>query len=339
MKPYQQCPAINLEALDDCSVEQLRQMFATLTLIRLAEEKVADLVAQGEIICPCHLYIGQEVVATGVCASLRTDDFVFSTHRSHGHYLAKGGDLQGMMAELFCRASGCSRGKGGSMHLTAPEVGYPGSSAIVAGTIPLAVGAALGFRLKGQDRVAVAFFGDGATNEGVFYESLNLASLKRLPVVFVCENNFYSTHMPIEEIQAEPELFRKAAGFSLPGVRIDGYNLGEVYATAREAIQRARRGEGPTLIECLTYRWRGHVGPNYDIDKHLRSQEEVDWWRGRCGLRRFQEYLMARGIFSWEEMAGVGRRLQKEVEEAVRQARESPYPAPSALYEHVFHAG
>jgi acetoin:2,6-dichlorophenolindophenol oxidoreductase subunit alpha len=322
--------------LSECSPEELREMARVMTRIRLVEERIGELVAGGEIICPCHLYIGQEVVAAGVSAHLRPDDFVFSTHRSHGHYLAKGGDLKAMMAELFGRRTGCSRGKGGSMHLVAPEVGYPGSSAIVAGSIPLAVGAALGFQLRRVDLVAVAFFGDGAACEGAFYESLNFAALKKLPVVFVCENNFYSTHMPLAEMQAEPELYKKAAGFNLPGVRLDGGNLGEVWTTAREAVQRARQGHGPTLMECLTYRWRGHVGPDYDLDKDLRTLEELNWWMNRCGLKKLEEYLLSRGFISGAEAAAMVQEITGEIAAAVDFARHSPFPDKDDLYRGVF---
>lgn len=307
-----------------------------MTLIRLVEEKVADLVATKEIICPCHLYIGQEVVATGVCAHLRESDYVFSTHRSHGHYLAKGGNLKTMMAELFGRKTGCSGGKGGSMHLTSPDMGFPGSSAIVAGSIPLAVGVALAFQQQNKDGVAVTFFGDGAINEGVFFESLNFASLKRLPVVFICENNLYSTHLHISEIQADTDIYKKAAVFNMPGFRIDGNNLGEVFASARQAIEQARRGEGPTLMECLTYRWRGHVGPSWDIDKDLRDKEEIDWWVNRCGLKRVEEYLEDRGILTAAEMKKIARRTQGQIEDAILFAQNSPFPDETDLNRYVY---
>jgi acetoin:2,6-dichlorophenolindophenol oxidoreductase subunit alpha len=339
MSMSSECSPVKPEHFADCGAEQLLGMFEMMTRIRLAEERIAELITDKEIICPCHLYIGQETIATGVCAALAREDVVFSTHRSHGHYLAKGGDLKGMMAEIYGRASGCSGGKGGSMHLAAPAIGFPGSSAIVAGTIPLAVGAALGFQLQQRSQVAVAFFGDGATNEGAFYESLNFASLKKLPVIFVCENNLYSTHMPIAAIQADTRIFQKASVFNLPGSRIDGNNLGEVYATAREAVLRAKGGGGPTLIECMTYRWRGHVGPKWDVDKGLRSQEEVDWWVGRCGMRRFEEYLLATKVLTAELRDTIVQRIGSEVEEALICAKESPFPDRDKLYEGVYKDG
>ncbi len=330
------CAPIKSEDLADCSRDKLLWIYKTMILIRLVEEKIADLVAHKEIICPCHLYIGQEVVATGVCAHLRESDYVFSTHRSHGHYLAKGGNLKTMMAELFGRKTGCSGGKGGSMHLTSPDMGFPGSSAIVAGSIPLAVGVALAFQQQNKDGVAVTFFGDGAINEGVFFESLNFASLKRLPVVFICENNLYSTHLPIAEIQADTDIYKKAAVFNMPGLRIDGNNLGEVFASARQAIERARRGEGPSLMECLTYRWRGHVGPSWDIDKGLRDKEEIDWWVNRCGLKRVEEYLEDRGILTAAEMQEIARRTQGQIEDAILFAQNSPFPDETDLNHYVY---
>jgi pyruvate dehydrogenase E1 component alpha subunit len=198
------------------------------------------------------------------------------------------------------------------------------------------VGAALGFRLQGQDRVAVAFFGDGASCEGVFYESLNFASLKKLPVVFVCENNLYSTHMPIDEIQADPEIFRKASVFNMVGVRVDGNNVGRVLVTAREAVERARSGAGPTLIECMTYRWCGHVGPNTDIDKGLRSQKELDLWMSRCGVKRFEEYLIESDVLSWEQKEHILKQIRNEIEESINLAKQGPFPPPGELLEAVF---
>lgn len=318
-------------------IATLRALYIMMLRIRKVEEKIAELLQpESEIVCPVHLYTGQEAVATGVCANLRKDDYVFSTHRSHGHYIAKGGDIKALMAELYGRVTGCSKGRGGSMHLASPDLGLPGSSAIVAGTIPLAVGAALAFSLQKRDAVSVAFFGDGAANEGVFYESLNLASLRKLPMIFVCENNLYSTHMPISNCLADTEIHKKAEAFCLPGVRVDGNNVIEVYEVAKKAIENARGGKGPTLIECMTYRWRGHVGPNYDLDKGLRRKEEFDYWMDRCPIKRFEEVLMDRGIVSNAEKKVICQEIDKEVEESLIYAKESPYPDQSELTSNVF---
>ena len=321
----------------DIPLATLRSTYTTMLRIRKFEERVAELLSpEPEIMCPVHLYTGQEAVATGVCANLRKDDYVFSTHRSHGHYIAKGGDIKTLMAELYGRVTGCSKGRGGSMHLASPDVGLLGSSAIVAGTIPLAVGTALAFSLQEQDAVSVAFFGDGAANEGVFYESLNFASLKKLPVIFVCENNLYSTHMPISACLADTCIYKKAEIFNMPGIRIDGNNVFEVFRTAKRAIEDAHHGNGPTLIECMTYRWRGHVGPNFDLDKGLRSKEELDYWMDRCPIKALEEFLLEHGTLSEAEKTQIGQGIDKEVEEAFIFAKESPYPDENKLLDNVF---
>ena len=313
-----------------------RSMYVNMLKIRLFEEKVADLVAGGEIICPCHLYVGEEAVAAGVCANLRRDDMVFSTHRSHGHYIAKGGDIRTLMAELYGRKTGCAGGRGGSMHLASPEIGFPGSTAIVAGSIPPAAGVALAFSLQKKDSVSVSFFGDGAVNEGVWYETLNFASLKKLPVIFVCENNLYSTHMPVSSCLADSEIYKKASTLNMPGVRIDGNDVAEVYRTAKKAIDTARRGKGPTLIECMTYRWRGHVGPNFDLDKGLRSREELDSWMARCPIKALEKRLIEDGKINESDRDRLYRDIEKEIEEALVFAKASPLPEGDELLDNVF---
>ncbi len=317
--------------------EALRSLYTMMLRIRMFEEKVAALIdSKPKIICPVHLYTGQEAVAVGVCTNLRNDDYVFSTHRSHGHYLAKGGGMKELMAELYGKATGCSRGRGGSMHLASPDVGLLGSSAIVAGTIPLAVGTALASSLEGQDTVSVAFFGDGATNEGAFYESLNFASLKKLPVIFICENNLYATHMPIADHLADINIYKKAEVFNMPSMRIDGNDVIEVFKAANKAVEYARQGNGSTLIECVTYRWRGHVGVNYDIDKGLRDKEELDSWMNRCPIKTLGEFLLKHNILSNAEIIQIHEGINKEIEEAVTFAKESPYPDENELLDNVF---
>jgi TPP-dependent pyruvate/acetoin dehydrogenase alpha subunit len=321
----------------DIPASTLWAMYVTMLRIRRFEERVAQLVYPlNEIICPCHLYIGEEAVATGVCSALKKKDWVFSTHRSHGHYIAKGGDIKALLAELYGKETGCSRGRGGSMHLSSPELGLPGSSAIVAGTIPLAVGAALAFSMRKEDSVSVAFFGDGAASEGVFYESLNFASLKKLPVVFVCENNLYSTHLPISVCLAHTQIWEKASIFNMPGIRVDGNNVVEVFQTAQKAIDDARLGKGPTLLECMTYRWRGHVGPSDDLDKGLRSKEEVDYWIQRCPIKALEEFLSTHGIIAESEKTKIMESIDKEIEESVIFAKKSPYPDEHSYLNHIF---
>jgi len=323
----------------DIPTDVLRKMYATMVKIRKFEERVAELVTPPkEIVTPCHLYIGEEAGATGVCSALKRDDYVFSTHRSHGHFIAKGGDLKALMAELYCRKTGCSRGKGGSMHVASPDIGLPGSSAIVGGTIPIAAGAALAFSMQNKDAVSVAFFGDGAAHEGVFYESLNFASLKKLPVIFFCENNLYCTHLSIADTLADTNIYKKAEAFGMPGIRIDGNNVMEVYKVAKKAIEDARNGKGPTLIESMTYRWRGHVGPYGDLDKGLRSKEELDLWMNRCPIKMLEKFLLEHSVMSELERDQIHKALSEEIEEAVKFAKESPYPDENDLLHDVFKA-
>ncbi|HJX13176.1 MAG TPA: thiamine pyrophosphate-dependent dehydrogenase E1 component subunit alpha [Dehalococcoidales bacterium] len=325
--------------VNNTSPEGLRKLYTTMLTIRRLEERLGELVEQREIQCPTHLYIGQEAVAAGVCANLKPTDWVFSNHRNHGHYIAKGGDLKALVAECYVKSTGASRGRGGSMHPAQPEMGLPGSPAILSGSLPLAVGAALAFRLQGKDSVAVVFFGDGAANEGVFYESLNLASLKRLPVVFICENNLYATHMPVGACLANTELYRKAAAFCIPGLRIDGNNVVEVYKESGKAIAAARRGRGPTLLECMTYRWRGHVGPSTDVDRGLRSQAELDAWMARCPVDAAERLLKEKGGLTDAEKAAIEENIAAEIEAAVTFARRSPYPDDKELLTDVFKEG
>ncbi|MFC1942402.1 thiamine pyrophosphate-dependent dehydrogenase E1 component subunit alpha [Chloroflexota bacterium] len=328
---------INPGAATRIPPQTLRSVYTMMLRMRRFEERVAGLITEpSEINCPVHLYTGEEAIAAGVCANLRKDDYVFSTHRSHGHYIAKGGDIKTLMAELFCRTTGCSRGRGGSMHLVSPEMGLPGSTAIVAGSVPLAVGTALASYLQDKDTISAVFFGDGATNEGVWYESLNFSSLKKLPVIFICENNLYSTHMPISACLADTAIYKKADAFGIPGVRIDGNNVFEVYETAKKAIEGARRGEGPTLIECMTYRWRGHVGPNYDLEKGLRSKKDLDYWMNKCPLIALESVLIEQNIMSETEITRIGQEIDKEIEEAITFAGESPYPDPNELLNNVY---
>ena len=314
----------------------LRMMYQTMLKIRKVEEKIAELYPEQEMRCPVHLYIGQEAIATGVCANLRRDDYVLGTYRGHGIYLAKGGDLKAMLAELYGKRTGCAKGKGGSMHLVAHEVNFLGTSALVAGCIPLAVGAALGSVMQRNNRVAVVFFGDAATEEGVFHESLNFASLKKLPVIFVCENNFYAVHSHLSARQASDNIYKRAEAHNMPGVRVDGNDVIAVFDATQEAIKRTRAGEGPTLIECRTYRWLEHVGPYFDYDLGYRSKEELDEWIERCPLKTYKEFLLNHHIMSELEMNRIAKQIDDEIEEAVQFAKSSPFPDASELTTDVY---
>lgn len=338
MKVKKNCEAVTKEAID-ISPDILWAMYVSMLRIRRFEEKLIELYPEQEIRCPVHLYIGEEAIATGVCANLKKEDYIFSTHRCHGHYIAKGGDMKALMAELYGKRTGCSKGKGGSMHIVAPEVGILGTSSIVGGITPLAVGAALASTMQGNGRVAVAFLGDGGVDEGSFHESLNFASLKKLPALFICENNFYATNSPQRARQSADNIAEKAESYMMPGVRVDGNDVIAVFKAARDALERARKGEGPTLIECRTYRWMAHVGPNYDFEWGARPKEELDEWMKKCPIKRYKEFLLSQNIISASEMTQITDQVDKEVEEAVTFGKDSPFPDDNELLDDLFSGG
>jgi acetoin:2,6-dichlorophenolindophenol oxidoreductase subunit alpha len=311
-------------------------MHRAMVIIRRCEERIADLCDLGEVRCPCHLCIGQEGIAVGVCSALSETDYVWGGHRSHGHYLAKGGDLKALVAEILGRTTGCAGGRGGSMHLIAREVGILGTVPLVAATIPLAVGAALAAKLRRDARVSVAFFGDGATEEGHFHESLNLASLHRLPVIFVCENNFYASHLHLAERHVFDNLHKMGEPHGVPGERVDGNDVLAVYDATALAVERARHGDGPTLLECRTFRWRGHVGPALDLDVGVQRRDELSSWYERDPIEQAARRLVADGVAA-DELERVTDEVQAMIEDAVAFARSSPYPAPETLSDHVYY--
>lgn len=316
--------------------KKIKELYRTMLLIRKFEEKIIELYPEQEIRCPSHLYIGEEAIATGVCANLKRDDYVFSTHRGHGHYIAKGGDIKAMMAELYGKSTGCSRGLGGSMHIVAEEVNFPVTTAIVCGGIPMAVGASLAISMDKKDAVSVVFFGDGAVDEGVFYESLNFASLKRLPVIFVCENNFYATHSHQSKRQVADNIYKKAEVFLMPGGRIDGNNVLDVYKTAREYVKRARKGLGPSLIECRTYRCMEHAGPNFDFDLGYRDKKELDEWTSKCPVENYEKFLLEKNILSESQIKKIKMEIENQLEDAVKFAKESPFSGKDELENYIY---
>ena len=318
------------------NAERLKRMLRMMWRIRKAEEAIAEMVESGEARCPCHLYIGQEAIATGVSEALRDSDTVWGGHRSHGHYLAKGGSLEGLFAEVLGAETGCSRGRGGSMHLAAPERGMLGTVPIVAATIPLAVGAALAAKMRGSGEVAVAYFGDGTLEEGHVHESLNLAALYRLPVLFVCENNLYSSHMHWRERRVADNLDQAGAFHSVPGVRVDGNDVEAVLAAATKAVQNARSGGGPTLLEMRTFRWRGHVGASTDIDVGLRRRGELVDWLKRDPIQRAASRLADLEPTDFDP-AQLIEEVDREVQQALDAARSAPLPSPTRVLEHVMH--
>jgi acetoin:2,6-dichlorophenolindophenol oxidoreductase subunit alpha len=300
--------------------------------IRRAEEIIAQMSESGEARCPCHLSIGQEAVAAGVCAALGPLDTIWGGHRSHGHYLAKGGSLAGLFAEVLGRTTGCAGGRGGSMHLIAPEQNIPGTVPIVAGTVPLAAGAALAYKLRGEARVAVAFFGDGALEEGSVHETLNLAALYRLPLIFVCENNLYASHLHWSERRVADNLDQAGAFHSVPGERIDGNDVQAVYGAAREAAVRARLGAGPSFLECRTFRQRGHVGASADQDVGVQRRGELAGWLERDPIRRAEERLENLGT---ENLEPHRAEIEEEIAGALEAARRGPAPDPRRIEDHV----
>jgi len=309
-------------------------LYETMFKIRRTEEQLVQAHQRGLVPGACHTYIGEEAVAAGVCANLKPQDVVFSTHRGHGHALAKGLEPRSLMAELLGRGTGCSSGRGGSMHLFAPEIGMMGTSGIVGPCILQAAGAAYAFKLFENGRVAVAFFGDGASNNGAFHEGLNMAGIWKLPVLFVCENNRYATEVPIEYSSSNPDVASRAAAYNLPGVSVDGNDVLAVRAAAAQAVGRARRGDGPTLIECRTYRTRPHSEGMGDFT--YRTREEVDSWKSRCPALGFRQRLLDGGIATEEELAALERRLQDSLAEAFRLASEEPLPAPATATTHTY---
>lgn len=313
------------------------QLYGDMLRIRLVEEGIAELYPKQQIRCPVHLCVGQEAVPAGVCAALTARDYVMSAHRSHGHYLSKGGSLKALMAELYGKATGCSRGKGGSMHLVDLSVGFLGATPIVGATISITVGTALASVMRGEPRVSVIFFGDAAPESGTWHESLSFAALKRLPVVFVCENNLYSTMSSLAVRQpSNRTIIDLARGHGVEAHHGDGNDAPAVHALAQRAVQKARGGGGPTVLEFATYRWREHCGPNFDTALGYRTEQELREWQQRCPIRRLQDRLAEAGLWDERERAQAERRVREEFAEAVAFAEAGPFPDPRELMEHVY---
>ncbi len=317
---------------DSTQPDVLLRLYQRMQLIRQCEEALARSHQRGLVHGACHTYVGQEAVAVGVCDNLRRDDVVFSTHRGHGHALAKGMPPAELFAELFGRATGCSRGRGGSMHLFSPEIGMMGTSGIVGPCILQAAGAGYTFKLLESDQVAVAFFGDGAVNNGAFHEGLNLAGIWKLPVLFVCENNQYATEVPFAYSAGNPGVAGRAAAYGLPGVAVDGNDVVAVRACAAEAVRRARQGGGATLIECRTYRTRPHAEGMGDFT--YRSREEVEQWKMRCPIRRLRHAMLECG--QQEQLDAIDAAVQQVVQQAQQFAETSPWPDPATAASHVY---
>lgn len=321
------------------SREFLRDLYKTMLLIRVCEESLVEPILKGEIGCPVHLYSGQEAIAAGVCAALTKKDYIFGSHRSHGHYLAKGGGVRELIAEIYGREAGCSSGRGGSMHVCDATQGIMGAVPIVAGTISLAVGCALATKIKRQRSVTISFFGDGATGEGVLYESLNFAALKKLPIIFICENNFYSTHLSIRECRPRNNIFKIGIPFCIPSFRIDGNDVLKVFETAKKSVGICREGLGPIFIEAITYRQRGHVGADDNIQgvhADIRPKKEIEKWKKKDPVLRLEKYLMKNKILLRQELDEIKQEAEDKVISAYLFAKKSPYPKKEDLTKYVF---
>jgi len=321
---------ISNQVLTDLHLRMLR--------IRRFEEEAGQLMEDGKIPGALHLYVGQEAVASGVMQHLSNDDQITSTHRGHGHIIAKGGEFKQMFAELFGRSTGYCKGKGGSMHISNMALGVLGANGIVGGGLTIAVGAAFSNKFRKTKDVAVAFFGDGASNEGSFHEAANMAALFKLPCVFVCENNGYGEYTPQSNHQAIVDVADRAAGYGMPGVIVDGMDVVAVHEAAGEAIERARKGKGPTLLECKTYRFYDHVGVR-GMGLTYRTDEELEAWKKRDAISNFEDQLVKMKVTTRKKLENVLVKVNAEINAGIQFAEESPFPSPEDLLEDVYHVG
>lgn len=316
--------------------EKKIELYKTMVRIRMVESRIAAEYKYDEIKNPIHLSIGQEAIAAGVCMNLKRDDYLFATHRNHAQYLAKGGSLKKMIAELYLRETGCSHGRGGSMHLVAPEVGIMGTSAIVGGDIPIGTGAALASKMRKNGRVTAVFFGDGAADEGTFHESLEFAAVKKLPVVYICENNHYAINSHESQRHKNLNISEWAKCYNIPSERIDGNDVIEVAKYSKEAIDGCRSGRGPYFLECCTYRFKGHIGTVDDVGNGYRPIEEHKYRLSKCPIKWYAGYLESAGLLDAEKENILQSEISCEIQEAFEYAKSSPTPSPESLMSHVY---
>lgn len=321
---------------ENMSPDKLKRLYFEMLRIRMVQLRIESLYHLDEMKTPIHMYIGQESIAAGVCAHLGKEDYISSNHRGHGHYLAKGGSLKRLIAELYCRETGCSKGRGGSMHLVDTSVGHTGSSSIVGGGIPIGTGLSLAIQMKGQDSVSVVFFGDGAAEEGVLYESVNFAILKRLPVIYIYENNQYAVCSHISVRQRGEIIFHKTNPSDMFVKVADGNSVLDVYQAAGTAVERARAGEGPSFIECKTYRLRGHAGAGTDVHLGYRLSEEISLWEARCPVTDFRKRLLKDGDMTEGESELMAKEIVNEIDEAFLFAQASPLPRGEEVEKYLF---
>ncbi|MFW9786351.1 MAG: thiamine pyrophosphate-dependent dehydrogenase E1 component subunit alpha [Candidatus Thorarchaeota archaeon] len=318
---------------------KLIEMYTNMVRIREFEEAVHSSYSEGLIATPglLHLYIGEEAVAVGTCANLRDEDYIVSTHRGHGHCIAKGGNMRKMMAEIWGRQTGYCKGKGGSMHISDPEIGIVGCSGIVGAGNPIAAGVGYSIQRRGTDQVCVSFFGDGATNTGGFHEGISLAAAWNLPVIFVCENNLYAISVSVSKAFKVQNIADRASGYGIPGSIVDGMDVLEVYNAVETAVKRARNGKGPSLIECKTYRYLGHMlgDPDFGVG-HYRSDSELKSWKARDPIVAFREKLLEQKTLSQTDIKKINEKVRNEAEDAVKFAEESPFPSTETALDDVF---
>ena len=312
-------------------------MLRRMMLIRKFDETVKDLVQSAELVGMAHCYIGEEAVAVGACTALRDEDYITGNHRSHGHPISKGGDVRRAMAELLGKATGYCKGKGGAMHLADFDIGILGESGIVASALPVAVGAAMGSKMQNTDRVVISFFGDGASNQGACHEAMNLASIWKLPVIFLCENNQYAVTTSFKETVSTENVSDRATAYNMPGVLVDGQDVMAMHEATVHAVQRARAGEGPTLLEAKTYRYEDHSeGLNRILREPYRTEEEIEFWRQRDPIDIHSKWLLENDVASQEEIDKVQNDVYEAIGDALQFARESPYPDEADLFTDLF---
>lgn len=318
------------------SVDFKLRLYREMLRIRLFEERICELYSQQQMRCPVHLSIGQESPPVGMCAALRREDLIFGTHRSHGHFLAKGGSMKSLLSEIYGKATGCCQGIGGSMHLVDLDAGLVAATPIVGSSIPVALGAALANSMRKTDIVTVLFLGDAAVEEGVFHETINFASVKKLPLIFFCENNFYSVYTHLKVRQPDRRLETLVRGHAVPAYSVDGNEILEVYSVAEHAVKHVRQGHGPLFIEAITYRYREHCGVNFDNDIGYRTQAEYQEWLEKCPIKRFKNVLLAEKVLTEETKRKIHNEVVHEIDEAVQFAKESPFLAKQKLVEYEY---
>lgn len=321
------------------SKDQLKDFYETMFKMRRFEEETFEFYKKGMMAGLAHLYMGEEAIATGVCAALNKDDYIGSTHRGHGHLVARGADIAKMMAEILGKKTGYSNGKGGSMHIMAMDKGILGANGIVGGEIPIATGAAYSAKYRGTDQVAVSFMGDSATNEGTFHESINMAAAWDLPCVYVIENNLYGISVDIRDVTNTPDLAVRAKAYDIPGVVVDGMDVTAVYEEAVKAVERARKGEGPTIIECKTYRWQGHHVGDPAVYRKRKSETEKEDWMAKCPVKTLRKEMIEAAGIDEKEITALEERVEEEIQAAVKFAADSPYPDPEEAFTDVFQQG